>query len=256
MCVCSWRAAGTHKPHATPCSLTFSSGKTLSHPAFARDRAAGDTGMPRKSYQKAASRHAGASAGFGCGPTRRSAGIIQAWGSSWQGGRTRSWPHGVRPPQQTHLDVLVVPAERGPCCIHLLFEVQVHEFKHQVQPLLAVDDIVEPVCCGVGPPCNATRGERPRDRPRPPNSLGPCRKRCPQRGLQPPSEVAGAPCRTHRRGGQRKAHLTTCGCLSSFSSAISLMAVLGTPSSSCSRRIFLSATTSLVKRSRALYTTP
>ena len=37
---------------------------------------------------------------------------------------------------------------------------------------------------------------------------------------------------------------------------ISRMAVEGTPSSSCSRRIFLSAIVSLVWRSLALYTTP
>nr|AFK34370.1 unknown [Lotus japonicus] len=41
-------------------------------------------------------------------------------------------------------------------------------------------------------------------------------------------------------------------CCISFKREISRMAVLGTPSSSCSRRIFFNAMVSLVTRSRAL----
>lgn len=45
-------------------------------------------------------------------------------------------------------------------------------------------------------------------------------------------------------------------CCISFRREISRMAVLGTPSSSCSSLIFFRAMVSLVRRSRALYTTP
>ena len=51
-------------------------------------------------------------------------------------------------------------------------------------------------------------------------------------------------------------YLTMLQCCSSFSKAISRMAVLGMPSSSSSSRIFLSAIISPEARSLALYTTP
>jgi hypothetical protein len=52
------------------------------------------------------------------------------------------------------------------------------------------------------------------------------------------------------------ANLTMFRCCISLRREISRMAVDGTPSSSCSRRIFLSAIVSLVWRSLPLYTTP
>lgn len=58
-------------------------------------------------------------------------------------------------------------------------------------------------------------------------------------------------------GGKRCiTYRTILSSLSSLSSEISRMAVLGTPSSSASSRIFLSATIWFVLTSRALYTTP
>ena len=54
----------------------------------------------------------------------------------------------------------------------------------------------------------------------------------------------------------RQTYLTMLSSLSSFNRLISRMAVLGTPSSSASSRIFLSATIWLVVTSLALYTTP
>lgn len=61
---------------------------------------------------------------------------------------------------------------------------------------------------------------------------------------------------TRRPGFTCWTHLTTLGCLSSCSSVTSRMAVLGTPSSSLSRRIFFMATTWPVALCRPLYTTP
>ena len=52
------------------------------------------------------------------------------------------------------------------------------------------------------------------------------------------------------------AHRTILGCCSSLRREISRIAVLGTPSSSCSNRIFLSAMIVPVSRCFALYTTP
>lgn len=51
-------------------------------------------------------------------------------------------------------------------------------------------------------------------------------------------------------------HRTMCSSLSSLSRLISRIAVLGTPSSSASSRIFFRATIEPVETSRALYTTP
>lgn len=59
--------------------------------------------------------------------------------------------------------------------------------------------------------------------------------------------------RAHRAG---QTDLTMFGSSSSLRSEISRMAVLGTPSSSASSRIFLSATVRFVLTSFALYTTP
>ena len=59
-----------------------------------------------------------------------------------------------------------------------------------------------------------------------------------------------------QHGLEQRSHLTTLLCCSSLSRLISRMAVLGTPSSSCSRRIFFSAMVAPLVRSRALYTTP
>ena len=60
------------------------------------------------------------------------------------------------------------------------------------------------------------------------------------------------PCHAHNTA----THPTMFGWLSSFSSEISRMAVLGTPSSSTSNRIFLRAMIRRDRMSRALYTTP
>uniref|UniRef100_A0A2P2M2Y8 Cell division control protein 2 homolog n=1 Tax=Rhizophora mucronata TaxID=61149 RepID=A0A2P2M2Y8_RHIMU len=54
------------------------------------------------------------------------------------------------------------------------------------------------------------------------------------------------------RKNKKHTYLTMLPCCISFKREISLMAVLGTPSSSCSNRIFFKAMVSLVARSRAL----
>lgn len=97
-------------------------------------------------------------------------------------------------------------------------EVEVHKVKNQVQALFSVHHVAEP-----------ERERRARSVPRP---LG------------------------RRSGGALPPHLTMFTCCSSFSSEISRIAVGGTPSSSCSRRIFFSAIMSPVSLCRALYTTP
>ncbi len=68
--------------------------------------------------------------------------------------------------------------------------------------------------------------------------------------------VSRQPTNLSLRNDFRCAHRTMWSSLSSLSNEISRMAVLGTPSSSASSRIFLSATIWFVLMSRALYTTP
>jgi hypothetical protein len=77
--------------------------------------------------------------------------------------------------------------------------------------------------------------------------------------IQQPGDLRGPPSSTKplaRMVRKLGPHRTILSSLSSLSSEISRMAVLGTPSSSASSLIFLRATIWLLLTSRALYTTP
>jgi hypothetical protein len=102
--------------------------------------------------------------------------------------------------------------------LHVALQVDVEKLEHEVELLIRVDDVQQPVAKNKNRACP---GSHQRER----------------------SECGVA-------------HRTILSSLSSLRSEISRMAVLGTPSSSASSRIFLSATIWFVVTSFALYTTP
>jgi hypothetical protein len=122
----------------------------------------------------------------------------------------------------------------------VLLEVEVEVLEDEVYALVVVHHVLQPARA-VRPSIVSTSSQPARER---------------EREREPACVVNQSTAQEQRSSRLLTTDLTMFRCCISLRREISRMAVDGTPSSSCSSRIFLSAIVSLVYRSLPLYTTP
>jgi hypothetical protein len=140
-------------------------------------------------------------------------------------------PEKTRKSCRTNLDDIRTHAVSVSDLVHVALQIEVEELEDEVELRLGVGDVEKAVFIE----------EKVR------NLSVSARRLAPLLHREPVTTVRS------RRTGEAKTHRTTFSCFISFNKLISRMAVLGTPSSSDSRRIFLSATISPVSRLRERY---